>query len=138
MASSLFRIATLAFACALTAATFGPTSTVEAQRRTQVVVVRQAPPPPRAHRARPRPQRSDAVWVEGHWEWNGRAHVWREGYYVNPRRGYVYVQPHWEQRRDGWVYVEGTWQVDRRPNRGRGHHDGHRGHHDDHHHHGHR
>lgn len=75
------------------------------------VVVYEAPPQPRVvvHSRPPAPFHG-AVWVDGHWSWNGATHVWVDGHYVRPRAGYVYVQPRWERRGSGWAYVGGTWR----------------------------
>ncbi len=98
------------------------------------VVVYQAPPAPRVvvHTPPPAPYQG-AVWVQGHWQWNGAQYVWVDGHYMQPRAGYVYVQPRWERRGNGYVYVQGTWRaggggqvhVHRAP---RHHHRTHRGH----------
>lgn len=76
-------------------------------------VVYQAPPPPRARvvvSARPVAPYQGAVWVNGHWQWNGAQYVWVDGHYIQSRVGYTYVQPRWERRGRGHVYVQGTWQ----------------------------
>ena len=79
---------------------------------TSGVVVYHRPPPPRVvvHTPPPAPYES-AVWVSGHWEWNGAQYVWIDGHYVQSRPGYVYVQPRWERRGNGYVYVRGTWRA---------------------------
>lgn len=76
------------------------------------VVVYEAPPQPRVvvHTPPPAPY-PGAVWVRGHWQWNGHSHVWVDGHYMQPRAGYVYVQPRWERRGTGYVYVQGTWRA---------------------------
>jgi hypothetical protein len=66
-----------------------------------------APPPPRQVTVQQRPPQSGAVWVNGHWEWNGSQHIWVDGYWVQPQQGYTYVQPRWEQRGGAYVYVRG-------------------------------
>ena len=73
-----------------------------------------APPPPRQVVVQQRPPRSGAVWVNGHWQWNGAQYVWVDGYWVQPQPGYTYVQPRWEQRGSTYVYVQGY----QRPTRG--------------------
>ncbi|MEM9193216.1 MAG: hypothetical protein AAGF12_28840 [Myxococcota bacterium] len=81
-------------------------------------VVYQAPPQPRVVVNRPPPAPyQGAVWVQGHWNWNGAQYVWVNGHYIQPRVGYVYAQPRWERRGNGWVHVQGNW----RPHQGRVH-----------------
>jgi len=80
----------------------------------QGVVVYQAPPAPRAVVAvRPAAPVTGAVWVEGHWQWNGAQYVWMQGSWLQPRAGAVYVQPRWERRGRGYVYVQGNWRAGR-------------------------
>lgn len=68
------------------------------------------PPPPRRVVVRPAAPYQGAIWVDGHWQWNGAQYVWVDGYWEQPRVGYVYVQPRWVRRGRGWVYVQGAWQ----------------------------
>lgn len=88
------------------------TATVSTAPVQQGVVVYQAPPPQRAVVAvRPAAPINGAVWVDGHWQWNGAQYVWVQGFWLQPRAGAVYVQPRWEQRGRGYVYVEGSWRA---------------------------
>ena len=81
-------------------------------------VVYTAPPAPRATvTVRPSAPYHGAIWVDGHWQWNGAQYVWVDGFYQQPRAGYVYVQPRWERRGNGYVYVQGNWN----PHRGNVH-----------------
>lgn len=50
-----------------------------------------------------------AVWVEGHYTWNGSQYVWVDGYYVQQRPGYTFVQPRWVVQGGRYVYVQGGW-----------------------------
>ncbi|MCS6798388.1 MAG: hypothetical protein NZ898_07650 [Myxococcota bacterium] len=82
------------------------------------VVVYQPPPPPRVViTTPPPPPYPGAVWVEGHWTWNGYTYVWVDGHWIQPRAGYVWVQPRWVRRGGGWVYVQGSWRAAPRPRR---------------------
>jgi hypothetical protein len=83
-------------------------STTSATVVAQPGLVYQAPPPPRSVYVQPAPY-PGAVWVEGHWEWNGVQYVWVDGFWTEPRPGYVYVQPRWERRGGGYVYIDGGW-----------------------------
>jgi hypothetical protein len=95
-------------------ATYTGTATVQATASApQGVVVYQPPPAPRATvavTARPPAPYSNAVWVDGHWQWNGAQYVWVDGHWVQGRAGHVYVQPRWERRGNGYVYVSGSWR----------------------------
>ena len=87
------------------------TATVATAPAPQGVVVYQAPPAPRATVAvRPAAPVQGAVWVQGHWQWNGAQYIWVQGSWLQPRAGAVYVQPRWERRGRGYVYVQGTWR----------------------------
>jgi hypothetical protein len=80
------------------------------------VIVREAPPPPRAERM-PAP-RHGYVWAPGHWEWQPGKHVWQRGHWERERRGYVYREPVWEERDGRWVMSRGGWER-HRPGRDR-------------------
>lgn len=73
-------------------------------------VVYEAPPPPRAMPveggAAPF---AGAVWLQGHWAWNGRTYVWVDGRWVRGRPGYVLVQPRWVHRAGGWILLGAQW-----------------------------
>lgn len=79
--------------------------------RPMGVAVYSAPPPPPATRVVVRPSQpySNAVWVEGHYEWNGNQYVWYPGHYVQGRSGYTFVQPAWQRQGNRYVYVQGGW-----------------------------
>jgi hypothetical protein len=80
-------------------------------RSSGYVVYHAPPPPPAAVVVAPPAPYAGAVWVDGHWSWDGYQYVWVEGYYVEPRVGYVYVQPRWVRRGGGWVYMRGSWSA---------------------------
>ena len=97
------RLVALLALCSFTEACFLTTTRdgrVVAVGLTPGVVVYSRPPAPH-------PQ---AVWVEGHWQWNGRDHVWVDGYWDEYRPSHRYVAPHWEQQGNGWVYYEGYYE----------------------------
>lgn len=75
-----------------------------------IVVYRQPPPPRQTVIVRPAAPHPQAVWVEGHWQWNGRQYVWVDGYWAQHRQDHRYVAPHWEQQGNGWVYYEGYYE----------------------------
>lgn len=91
----------------------GTLYTSEKQATTQVVVA-QPPttPPPPARVNRPRPTGRTAIWVEGHWLYDGRgAYVWIPGSWTTPPPRYrYYVAPHWSRHHRGYVYVQGYWR----------------------------
>ncbi|MEQ8461369.1 MAG: hypothetical protein RLO52_02600 [Sandaracinaceae bacterium] len=76
---------------------------------TSSVAVYQAPPPRQTVAVRPAAPYGNAVWVEGHWQWNGGQYVWVDGYYVQQRPGYTFQQPRWVQQGGRYVYVQGGW-----------------------------
>ncbi len=96
----------------------GSLGSVALPASSAIVIVREAPPPPRAERAM-EPRRGK-VWVAGHWDWNGNRHVWVRGKYVNVRRGYYYAEPRWEERDGRWALTRGNWQRGQRDRDGDG------------------
>jgi|Deesub1362B_J571_1020462.scaffolds.fasta_scaffold15770_2 hypothetical protein len=74
-----------------------------------VVYVRKAPPPARVEVRPPKPF-PNAVWIAGHWHWNGVTFVWISGRWVKPRPGYVWVPGHWMRTHHGWRWVPGRWK----------------------------
>jgi hypothetical protein len=89
---------------ALVAGSFGSMS-IPAGADT--VIVRTAPPAPRAERTPP--PRRGYVWAPGHWEWRHGNHVWIKGNWLRERRGYSYHAPTWVERDGRWVMERGTW-----------------------------
>ena len=86
----------------------------EREATTQMEMENPPPPPP----SRPREvmvERSsrEAVWIEGHWEYDGRGgYYWVDGYWDTPPPRYrTYVAPHWEHRGHVQVYVRGYWRL---------------------------
>jgi len=51
-----------------------------------------------------------AIWVHGHWRWNGHRHLWVDGHHVKPRKGFVYLPGEWRHDRSGWYWVDGHWR----------------------------
>ncbi|VXB33338.1 YXWGXW repeat-containing protein [Massilia sp. 9I] len=94
----------------ISTAAFAPVQ-AQAQGRTEVIVVRQAPPPMR-NEAIPAARRG-YEWVPGYWSYNGRRYVWERGHYEKVRAGYVYNRPEWRQDRNGWYFERGGWVRDR-------------------------
>jgi hypothetical protein len=74
-----------------------------------VVYVQTAPPAPKVETrpARPVP---GAVWVSGHWKWNGHRYVWISGHWDRTPRSSAWVPGHWEKRPRGWVWIPGHWR----------------------------
>jgi len=75
----------------------------------RVVYVRTAPPPPKVETKPPRPS-ANAVWVPGHWKWNGREYVWISGHWELHPKGAVWVPGHWKRTPHGWKWVPGHWK----------------------------
>ena len=76
---------------------------------SRVVYVRVAPPPPRREVRPPRPH-ARAVWIAGHWRWNGRRYVWVAGYWELRPKGRIWVPGHWKRTPRGYVWVPGHWK----------------------------
>ncbi len=87
----------------------GQTEVVYEPAPSYIVIV--APPPPQTVIVVPPPPPYDgAIWVRGHWRWNGHDYVWLTGHYIPPRAGYTFVQPRWEYRDQRYVYVRGYYR----------------------------
>jgi hypothetical protein len=113
-----------AAAAVMSTAAFTP---VQAFAQTRVVVVREAPPPPR-HESVPSARRG-YVWAPGNWNWDGHRYTWSKGHWERERHGYAWRQSAWrEDGHGGWVMERGGWRrgdrdgdgvpnrVDSRPN----------------------
>lgn len=69
------------------------------------------PPPPMRAEIPPLASRSDALWLVGHWGWNGAKYSWMPGRYVQrPTPTANWLPGYWEQGSGGWVWTEGHWQ----------------------------
>lgn len=96
----------------------GPLGAVTAPAAASVVIVREAPPAPRAERM---PQaRRGYVWAPGHWARNNNRYVWVRGKYIRERKGYVYSAPAWRERDGRWQMEGGIWERTRRDRDGDG------------------
>ena len=91
----------------LAAAVAGAIGSVAIPASAQIIV-RIAPPPPRAESV-PAPRRG-SIWVPGHWDWRNPQHVWVGGTWVRERRGYSYNQPQWVERNGRWQMTRGNWR----------------------------
>jgi hypothetical protein len=96
MQKSLLRLVPLVIAVCLS---FGCARTV---------VVRSAPPEPRME-TRPAAPNARAVWIDGHWKWNGRRYVWQSGHWEGNPKG-TWVPGHWKKTPRGHVWVKGHWK----------------------------
>lgn len=83
-----------------------------------VVIVREAPPPPRAERM-PEARRG-YTWVAGHWDYRNNHHQWVKGSWLRDRNGYVYHQPTWAEHDGKWQMSRGEWARGQRDNDGDG------------------
>jgi len=73
------------------------------------VVITEAPPPPQAESGSIAPSQN-AVWIDGHWAWEGRW-VWMRGHWeMRPHPGAVWVPGRWVVHNGGNVWIEGRWQ----------------------------
>ena len=101
----LFTVA----AAIISTAAFAPVAQAQQHTRTEVIVVKKAPPALRRE-AVPAARRG-YEWIPGYWNWNGRRYTWVKGHHERVRAGYVYNRSEW--RRDGnggWVLARGGWQ----------------------------
>lgn len=74
---------------------------------------REAPPPIREERVRPKGR--GWVWVQGHWDWRGGRWEWTGGRWEKLRQGRRWRPISWELRNGVYVRVDGDW-IDDRPN----------------------
>ncbi|NGZ82894.1 YXWGXW repeat-containing protein [Duganella aceris] len=91
----------------LAAAIAGSFGTFTLPASAAVIVVQNAPPPPR-HEVAPQARRG-YVWVPGYWDWKRNKHVWTKGHWERERKGYVYHQPSWVERDGHWEMQRGNW-----------------------------
>ncbi len=75
----------------------------------RVVYVQEPPPPVKVEVKPPKPA-PHAVWIPGHWKWNGRRYVWVPGHWELRPKGKTWVPGHWKKTRRGWVWVPGHWK----------------------------
>lgn len=72
-----------------------------------------APPPVAQEEAVPVPPGppGQAAWVQGHYEWNGRAYFWVGGHYLEPSEaGLIWEPGRWIARDGRWVWFAGHWR----------------------------
>lgn len=95
--------------CAATAALISTAAylPLQASAAGAVLVVHDAPPPPR-HEAVPH-ARKGYEWAPGYWNWNGHRYVWAAGHWERARPGYAYRRPEWHQGAHGWELDRGGW-----------------------------
>ncbi len=77
------------------------------------VVVAPAPPPPIREELVPPPPgpREAWVWVNGHYEWNGRSYFWVGGHYIErPEVGLIWEPGRWIDRHGHWEWIGGHWR----------------------------
>lgn len=74
-----------------------------------VIVVKKQPPAVKIE-LKPAKPFANAIWVPGHWNWNGNNFVWVKGHWKKPRHGFVWVPGHWKKQRGGYVWVSGRWK----------------------------
>jgi hypothetical protein len=73
---------------------------------------REAPPPPRVERQRPR---RGFVWVDGNWDWQRGRWQWQAGHWEKERGGKRWRKAKWESRDGVYVRVDGDWIDDGPP-----------------------
>jgi hypothetical protein len=88
-----------------------PTPPIGPSPADAMVEVPYPPPPARAQTVPPRPKDGD-LWVEGQWDWDGKAWKWLDGSWMPPRTN-AYFSP-WttERRRDGRLFfARAAWRT---------------------------
>jgi hypothetical protein len=54
---------------------------------------------------------ANAVWIPGHYTYNGSTYVWDSGRWESPPSGTsAWIPPSWQPTAGGYVYVRGHWQ----------------------------
>ena len=75
-----------------------------------VVIMKEAPPPPRFEQPTPKPT-SDSVWIPGYWFWADDQRQWVAGHWdIPPRVGATWIAPRWEKQGDSYIFIQGYWQ----------------------------
>ncbi len=72
-------------------------------------VIRVKPPAAKVV-VRPAKPFKNAVWVSGHWRWQGGKYAWVSGKWKRARSGYVWNDGRWKQSRRGYVWIPGRWK----------------------------
>jgi hypothetical protein len=67
------------------------------------------PPPTPKVEVKSHPPGPKAVWIPGHWNWDGDTWTWISGHWVKKPKG-KWVEGHWAKRRHGHVWVPGHWK----------------------------
>jgi len=72
--------------------------------------VETAPPPERVEVVEVAPG-PGYLWVDGHWNWTGRAYAWEPGRWVVAEGSHhTWARGHWKHNRRGWHWVDGHWR----------------------------
>ena len=75
----------------------------------KIVYAIKKPPVVKVVKIRPKPYKS-AIWISGHWQWNGNKYIWSKGKWTKPKAGKVWVKGHWVKKHRGWIYIKGHWK----------------------------
>jgi hypothetical protein len=96
--------------CYVTPMHGGATVMAGAYVEPAVIYVREPPPAPRVVTHAPPPPVQNAIWVDAHWDWQGRW-VWVDGRWETPRAGYVWTAPVCDRAPGGgYHYYPGYWR----------------------------
>jgi len=74
----------------------------------RTVYVSTDPPAPKVE-SKPAAPGPKAVWIDGHWKWNGKRYVWIDGHWERKPKG-TWVAGHWKKTPRGHVWVNGHWK----------------------------
>jgi hypothetical protein len=81
------------------------------EQPTSALVEVDYPPPPARVAFVPVQPRSDAVWVNGEWQWQGRRWAWKPGGWFVPPPGAAYARSVVVRRSDGKIFfAAGAWR----------------------------
>jgi len=74
-----------------------------------LVYVKEAPPKIVAEK-RPPKLHASAVWVAGHWNWNGARYAWVNGHWDKNPKGREWISGKWKKTPNGWLWEDGHWR----------------------------
>ena len=88
----------------------GATAAATACAPTITETVVESEPPPAPVEVVPLAPYPGAVWIDGHWRWNGARYLWVPGHFERGRPGWVWVRHRWARRGRLWYHAPGHWQ----------------------------
>jgi len=78
---------------------------------SEIIMVKDAVPPPRGDETPPDSPSKEYIWVPGYWKYEGGEYVWEAANWVKPPPSMTtWVPPTAEKRGDGYAFTPGHWQ----------------------------